>query len=106
MIRRPPRSTLDRSSAASDVYKRQGHFNQKKVNRQLFFQCKARKKEKFANEDHEQSYRTHSIVQESPPRAAETNSYGQERSSRTAVTNSLRRKGQIHNQSNIKNPKF
>ena len=24
-IRRPPRSTLDRSSAASDVYKRQGH---------------------------------------------------------------------------------
>ena len=29
MIRRPPRSTLDRSSAASDVYKRQGiiHFS-------------------------------------------------------------------------------
>ena len=26
MIRRPPRSTLDRSSAASDVYKRQGVF--------------------------------------------------------------------------------
>src|SRR5678815_4268850 len=26
MIRRPPRSTLDRSSAASDVYKRQGTF--------------------------------------------------------------------------------
>src|SRR5678809_275530 len=25
MIRRPPRSTLDRSSAASDVYKRQTH---------------------------------------------------------------------------------
>ena len=25
MIRRPPRSTLDRSSAASDVYKRQKH---------------------------------------------------------------------------------
>ena len=25
MIRRPPRSTLDRSSAASDVYKRQLH---------------------------------------------------------------------------------
>ena len=24
MVRRPPRSTLDRSSAASDVYKRQG----------------------------------------------------------------------------------
>ena len=27
MIRRPPRSTLDRSSAASDVYKRQGFIN-------------------------------------------------------------------------------
>ena len=27
MIRRPPRSTLDRSSAASDVYKRQGYDN-------------------------------------------------------------------------------
>src|SRR5678810_852975 len=27
MIRRPPRSTLDRSSAASDVYKRQVHLN-------------------------------------------------------------------------------
>ena len=27
MIRRPPRSTLDRSSAASDVYKRQGRVN-------------------------------------------------------------------------------
>ena len=27
MIRRPPRSTLDRSSAASDVYKRQGDVN-------------------------------------------------------------------------------
>ena len=26
MIRRPPRSTLDRSSAASDVYKRQDYF--------------------------------------------------------------------------------
>ena len=26
MIRRPPRSTLDRSSAASDVYKRQLHW--------------------------------------------------------------------------------
>src|SRR5678809_1598212 len=26
MIRRPPRSTLDRSSAASDVYKRQGDY--------------------------------------------------------------------------------
>src|SRR5678810_96738 len=28
MIRRPPRSTLDRSSAASDVYKRQGTQNE------------------------------------------------------------------------------
>ena len=27
MIRRPPRSTLDRSSAASDVYKRQDVFH-------------------------------------------------------------------------------
>ena len=27
MIRRPPRSTLDRSSAASDVYKRQPDFD-------------------------------------------------------------------------------
>ena len=27
MIRRPPRSTLDRSSAASDVYKRQREFD-------------------------------------------------------------------------------
>ena len=35
MIRRPPRSTLDRSSAASDVYKRQasGHEWNKKPNR-------------------------------------------------------------------------
>ena len=29
MIRRPPRSTLDRSSAASDVYKRQGYRGRK-----------------------------------------------------------------------------
>ena len=29
MIRRPPRSTLDRSSAASDVYKRQKVFKEK-----------------------------------------------------------------------------
>ena len=27
MIRRPPRSTQSRSSAASDVYKRQGHIH-------------------------------------------------------------------------------
>ena len=31
MIRRPPRSTLDRSSAASDVYKRQDQATPKKV---------------------------------------------------------------------------
>ena len=30
MIRRPPRSTLDRSSAASDVYKRQPHRKAKR----------------------------------------------------------------------------
>eukprot|EP00826_Nyctotherus_ovalis_P034236 TRINITY_DN2820_c0_g2_i7.p1 TRINITY_DN2820_c0_g2~~TRINITY_DN2820_c0_g2_i7.p1 ORF type:complete len:101 (+),score=1.47 TRINITY_DN2820_c0_g2_i7:29-304(+) len=30
MLRRPPRSTLDRSSAASDVYKRQVHGNIKR----------------------------------------------------------------------------
>src|SRR5678816_4620557 len=29
MIRRPPRSTLDRSSAASDVYKRQDYSSRK-----------------------------------------------------------------------------
>ena len=34
MIRRPPRSTLDRSSAASDVYKRQ-HQDGAPVDRQL-----------------------------------------------------------------------
>ena len=31
MIRRPPRSTLDRSSAASDVYKRQGNTRSAKL---------------------------------------------------------------------------
>ena len=31
MIRRPPRSTLDRSSAASDVYKRQADAGQRVV---------------------------------------------------------------------------
>ena len=30
MIRRPPRSTLDRSSAASDVYKRQREADQER----------------------------------------------------------------------------
>src|SRR5678815_5261864 len=38
MIRRPPRSTLDRSSAASDVYKRQGHeYNAESVFEMSFF---------------------------------------------------------------------
>ena len=32
MIRRPPRSTLDRSSAASDVYKRQQQHNHREAN--------------------------------------------------------------------------
>ena len=31
MIRRPPRSTLDRSSAASDVYKRQDIMSMQKI---------------------------------------------------------------------------
>src|SRR5674536_374897 len=31
MIRRPPRSTLSSSSAASDVYKRQGYLGQQRV---------------------------------------------------------------------------
>ena len=33
MIRRPPRSTLDRSSAASDVYKRQDQCRAQQVRR-------------------------------------------------------------------------
>ena len=33
MIRRPPRSTLDRSSAASDVYKRQGAIDRTRLDR-------------------------------------------------------------------------
>ena len=39
MIRRPPRSTLDRSSAASDVYKRQEYLecNNKAVGTGRFF---------------------------------------------------------------------
>src|SRR5678815_4093543 len=39
MIRRPPRSTLDRSSAASDVYKRQiWHFRCLEISRARFDQ--------------------------------------------------------------------
>ena len=34
MIRRPPRSTLDRSSAASDVYKRQLRIREEDVTKQ------------------------------------------------------------------------
>ena len=38
MIRRPPRSTLDRSSAASDVYKRQGYgFIVRGAGEEIFF---------------------------------------------------------------------
>ena len=37
MIRRPPRSTLDRSSAASDVYKRQEYYRQTYADRHLSF---------------------------------------------------------------------
>ena len=36
MIRRPPRSTLDRSSAASDVYKRQVYNSQHDINENDF----------------------------------------------------------------------
>ena len=36
MIRRPPRSTLDRSSAASDVYKRQD-LEEENLNKILYF---------------------------------------------------------------------
>ena len=43
MIRRPPRSTLDRSSAASDVYKRQTNNRVSSLMRQL------EKSEWFAN---------------------------------------------------------
>ena len=35
MIRRPPRSTLDRSSAASDVYKRQVEYLRVEAQREL-----------------------------------------------------------------------
>ena len=38
MIRRPPRSTLDRSSAASDVYKRQLHGFERLVGLALFIE--------------------------------------------------------------------
>ena len=37
MIRRPPRSTLDRSSAASDVYKRQQQEQEKKFLKKIDF---------------------------------------------------------------------
>ena len=37
MIRRPPRSTLDRSSAASDVYKRQRLYSKAETARELIF---------------------------------------------------------------------
>src|SRR5678815_4345478 len=39
MIRRPPRSTLDRSSAASDVYKRQGQVFAHLLGTDAFQEC-------------------------------------------------------------------
>ena len=42
MIRRPPRSTLDRSSAASDVYKRQGWDDKLGVDRCTELFCQQR----------------------------------------------------------------
>ena len=41
MIRRPPRSTLDRSSAASDVYKRQTLIAKQKAPNKLRQEIKA-----------------------------------------------------------------
>ena len=47
MIRRPPRSTLDRSSAASDVYKRQDIINKDTFkNRTEFFSARRALKNK------------------------------------------------------------
>ena len=51
MIRRPPRSTLDRSSAASDVYKRQ---LLELAEKNLFYYC-AQKKRDEANKVKKQS---------------------------------------------------
>src|SRR5678815_5745373 len=40
MIRRPPRSTLDRSSAASDVYKRQQYMDARPISEPIhLFDC-------------------------------------------------------------------
>ena len=55
MIRRPPRSTLDRSSAASDVYKRQPEVSEVMVNgsEQIYVERKGRIEKvdrKFLNE--------------------------------------------------------
>ena len=44
MIRRPPRSTLDRSSAASDVYKRQG-IKKRRVSERINYALKLLLKE-------------------------------------------------------------
>src|SRR5665648_430945 len=59
MIRRPPRSTLSSSSAASDVYKRQGNDVAKasalfarQAGKEL-----ARKANKFARRNHNQAHR-------------------------------------------------
>src|SRR5678815_440346 len=56
MIRRPPRSTLDRSSAASDVYKRQAH---ERRNQRLFLD-RARHYTNQQTPDH--------VYRERPPR--------------------------------------
>ena len=59
MIRRPPRSTLDRSSAASDVYKRQGVISSTTVagmgKTELYY------KELFEKDDHLDVLDTHDL---------------------------------------------
>ena len=47
MIRRPPRSTLDRSSAASDVYKRQGGERLARFGGKMHIGIFSRKKNSF-----------------------------------------------------------
>ena len=55
MIRRPPRSTLDRSSAASDVYKRQGWKTEEEIKTKLAEQDKKLNKKylKYLSADYE-----------------------------------------------------
>ena len=47
-VRRPPRSTLGRSSAASDVYKRQHDSRDKGVDGEDGGQCRERRRERTA----------------------------------------------------------